>query len=89
MMPSPTNTTPCCSRTPCQTNQAPPISAKAAMTNSPIDCRTCTYGLSLSAPAAAPGPADPYAGRQAGRSICSAAGDALAGARRERRDGGP
>lgn len=42
MMPNPMKMTPRCSRTPCQTNQAPPISASAAMTNNPIDCRTCT-----------------------------------------------
>src|SRR6266542_6637592 len=36
-MPAPMNSAPRCSRTPCQTNQAPPISARAARPNSTIE----------------------------------------------------
>src|SRR3712207_4483303 len=36
-MPAPTQSSPLCSRTPCHTSQAPPISARAARANSRMD----------------------------------------------------
>ena len=57
--PGPDPPQPRCSRTPCHTSQAPPISARAASTNNSTDRTTVMAGSS---------PRDPTAGARSGRS---------------------